>query len=52
LVANYQISQDYFEAIKAPKKELIWFQESTHEIPSDEPKRFVEEVLRIKEEIR
>lgn len=48
LVANYQISQDYFEAIKAPKKELIWFEESTHEIPSDETDRFVEEVLRIK----
>lgn len=47
LVANFEVSAAYFEALKAEKKELIWFEESTHEIPSQEPKKFIKELLRI-----
>ena len=32
--------QDYFDLIKAPQKELIWFENSGHNPLSDEPKRF------------
>ncbi|WP_075349259.1 alpha/beta fold hydrolase [Algoriphagus marinus] len=51
LVANYKVTESYFDLIKAPAKELIWFERSTHEIPSEEPKRLVEELLRIKDQI-
>ena len=32
--------QDYFDLIQAPKKELIWFEQSGHNPMTDEPERF------------
>lgn len=46
-VANYRIAVDYFERLVAERKEIIWFEESTHEIPSDEPRKFSTELIRI-----
>jgi proline iminopeptidase len=46
-VCNYTVTQRYYNAVKADKKGLTWFSESTHEIPTDEPSKFSEEVIRI-----
>jgi pimeloyl-ACP methyl ester carboxylesterase len=32
----------YFEALQAPSKTLVWFEESGHEMFVDEPERFIE----------
>ena len=47
LVANYTLSEKYFNDLKADQKQLVWFEESTHEIPSEEPKKFSEELIKI-----
>ena len=46
-VANYKVGENYFHKLEATQKELIWFEESTHEIPSEEPIKFSEELIRI-----
>ena len=35
-----ELVEDYFDAIKAPKKELIWFDRSGHNPMGDEPDKF------------
>lgn len=47
LVANYNISLQYFEQLNSKKKEIVWFTESTHEIPSQEPKKFSQELVKL-----
>lgn len=47
LVSHHSIAEKFFNTVEAPQKELIWFEESTHEIPSQEPDRFIEELVRI-----
>ena len=42
-----ELVQEYFDGIKAPKKELIWFENSGHNPMNDEPQRF-KDLLRIK----
>lgn len=49
LVSNYQITERYYYLLEAPVKEIIWFEKSTHEIPNQEPKKFVEELVNISE---
>ena len=43
------IAADYFETIEAPCKRLVWFEESGHYIPFEEPREFervlIDEVL-------
>lgn len=39
--------QDYFDKLSAPKKELIWFEQSGHNPMNDEPERF-KNLLRLK----
>ena len=34
------VSAAYFEALEAPHKELVWFEESGHMVPFEEPERF------------
>ncbi len=34
------VSADYFDALEAPHKQLIWFEESGHMVPFEEPERF------------
>jgi len=31
---------DYFNALTAPSKQVVWFEESAHEMFVDEPARF------------
>lgn len=47
LVSNSKVTGIYYEQLKAPVKELVWFDKSTHEIPSQEPKEFAWELLQI-----
>ena len=49
LVANNQLSKQYFKQLIIEKKKLVWFYESTHEIPSEEPERFSEALLTLAE---
>ena len=51
-ISNYQVAEAYFKKLQAPSKEIIWFEDSTHEIPSQEPKRFSEELIGIAKSIR
>jgi pimeloyl-ACP methyl ester carboxylesterase len=34
---NFSISEEYFDLLKAPKKNLFWFENSGHLIPNTEP---------------
>ena len=49
LLANFELSSEYFKKLRAPQKEIIMFEKSTHEIPNEESKKFTEELLRIGE---
>ncbi len=46
--ANYQLTEEYYHQLEANQKELIWFYESTHEIPTDEPKKFGQELVKVR----
>ncbi len=47
LSANYVIADNYFNELKADHKQFIWFFESTHEIPNQEPEKFAQELIEI-----
>ncbi|KEO73258.1 alpha/beta hydrolase family protein [Anditalea andensis] len=47
LVANYKVTQNYYNKLKASHKHIVWFDQSTHEIPSQEPKKFAMELIKI-----
>ncbi|MBN1574065.1 MAG: alpha/beta hydrolase [Deltaproteobacteria bacterium] len=36
----FELAEEYFEALKAPKKEFIWFERSAHSPCFEEPERF------------
>lgn len=48
----YELVKEYHDSIKAPKKQLVIFDESAHFPFFEEPIKFTEEVIRIKEELR
>lgn len=50
-VANFKVAEQYFNRLEADGKEIIWFDKSTHEIPSDEPKKFSEELIHISRQL-
>jgi hypothetical protein len=35
-----RVASEYFDALRAPAKERIWFEESAHNPPFEEPERF------------
>lgn len=41
------VAASHFAALRAPIKQLIWFEESAHNIPFEEPDRFNENVLNV-----
>lgn len=42
-----ETSVAYFEALRAPTKKLVWFEQSGHEVFADEPAKFNEAMLEI-----
>jgi len=41
-VASYDLSKQYYEMLKAPKKEFFPFENSAHGLHMEEPQRFVQ----------
>ena len=39
------IAKRYFDAVKAPYKKFIWFEESAHSPPTEEKEQFVEALV-------
>lgn len=48
----YPLVKEWFELLEAPKKELIWFENSGHSPELDSPKQFTEMLLKIKNDIK
>lgn len=44
----YPLIAEFFEEIEAPRKELVWFEESAHFPFFEEPEKFAEEMLRVR----
>ncbi len=42
---NFEITKRYFEKLKAPKKELFWFEQSSHLLNLTEPKKFQDVII-------
>jgi len=47
----FVLIEKYYNEIKAPKKELIWFEESAHFPHFEEPEKFANLAILIKERI-
>lgn len=45
--APLELSQDYFDKLEAPHKELVWFEHSGHSPWINESERFATEVMRV-----
>ena len=45
--APTELSEEFYASLRAPHKELIWFEESAHTPDLDEPDKFQREVARI-----
>ena len=43
--APYEIAENYFENLIAPSKEILWFDNSAHCIPFEEPLKFQEIII-------
>ena len=48
--APYELAQDYFERLKAPRKKLIWFEKSGHMPHYKEKSKYVEELINVLKE--
>lgn len=46
-----ELAAEYFERLEAPYKELVWFEDSAHAPPFEEPEKFNAEIVRIAREI-
>lgn len=42
---NFKLTENYFEKLKAEKKELFWFSNSAHSLNLTEPKKFQEAII-------
>jgi proline iminopeptidase len=38
--ADANLAAEYFESLRAPRKKIVWFERSAHDIPFDEPDAF------------
>lgn len=46
-----EVAEKYLKALDAPKKEFIWFENSGHEPPEEEPKEFNNQIIKIVKEL-
>jgi len=44
------VTEKYFQDLKAPYKEFIWFEKSGHEPPEEEPEKFNNQIIKIVKE--
>lgn len=49
-VANHIVAENYFNHLQAEHKKIVWFNEATHEIPNQQPKKFSSELTAIANE--
>jgi pimeloyl-ACP methyl ester carboxylesterase len=46
----WQLTETYYQAVNAPAgKQLVWFENSAHDLFFDEPRRLEQEVIRVLE---
>src|SRR5262245_62427860 len=45
--ADSRIAATYFQALRAPGKQLVWFEDSAHNVPFEEAERFNEMVVSV-----
>ena len=45
------VAADYFESLDAPRKRLVWFEESAHMPFYEESERFFQELMKIKDDL-
>jgi hypothetical protein len=45
--ADSRLAARYFATLKAPLKQLIWFENSAHNIPFEEPQKFDAQVVKV-----
>lgn len=48
----YTLAADYYKFVQAPKKEMIWFEQSGHTIFNSEPGKLQEELIKILEKTK
>lgn len=46
--ANFQLTENYFQKVKAEKKELFWFTNSAHSLNLTEPRKFQEVMIQVR----
>lgn len=46
------LAADYIQTLQAPQKEIVWFEQSAHDIPFDEPQLFNERIVEIARRLR
>ena len=49
--APFELVEEYYTILQAPKKELIWFEKSAHNMIFAEPEKITQELIRIAHEI-
>ena len=49
--APTQLSEEFYASLQAPRKEVIWFEESAHTPDLDEPEKFQGEVIKIGDQV-
>lgn len=48
-IVSAKLAKKYFDYVKANRgKHLVWFEKSAHRIPTEEPEKFIKELLKIK----
>jgi pimeloyl-ACP methyl ester carboxylesterase len=51
MVCPWQLAEEYFRRLKAPRKRWVWFEQSAHFPFLEEPARFAEEMRNVRNEV-
>ena len=51
IACSPKLVEEFIEKVKAPKKEIVWFLNSAHYVPVEQPEKFQNEMVRILREI-
>ncbi|GAA4270885.1 alpha/beta hydrolase [Aquimarina gracilis] len=50
-ITNHMVTKNYYKNLEADQKQIIYFDQSFHEIPTEEPKKFSSELIKISHHI-